>query len=220
MLLRCEAQGLGLRLGSRLPRTLRTLRTLRTPYSLLSATVGSTLAARRAGITLAMKAATSNAAAAPASAPKLAAWSSKRNDWTVLVKYQADAAAYDHAGGGKPSGLADDHGHDAQTSRAERHADANLARALRHDIRHHAIDAHDGDRENLEHQTGRSISIVIRRLAVCRAIISSIDATWRSGTVGRMVESAALAAGSTRYGSPSVRTTTKPDDRGFCASGK
>ena len=48
----------------------------------------------------------------------------------------------------------------------------------------------------------------------------SIEATWRNGTAGRMDDSSAFAAGSTRYGSPSALMTTKPDDRELCASGR
>ena len=49
------------------------------------------------------------------------------------------------AGEREPAAMAEHHPHDHAGRRAERHANADLTRAERHEVRHHAVDAQAGE---------------------------------------------------------------------------
>ena len=61
--------------------------------------------------------------------------------------------------------VADDQAQDGLRRRAERQPDAELARALAHQIRHHAVDADGRERRARAPQTASSSSIENRRRA-------------------------------------------------------
>ena len=110
--------------------------------------MGSTLAARRAGITLAMNAASDSDTTAATNARGSVGSSRNRNASDAALRYHAATPPIPSPDATSAAALTQHHPDHARARGTERHADANLARALRDEIRHDAVDA-----DSRDHQT-------------------------------------------------------------------
>ena len=116
------------------------------PYWSRRAVIGSTLDARHAGIHVATS-------AMPASAPTRR--QNCQDHWATPDEQAADRGRHEQrraqsngdAGSGEQASLSEHRADDLARARAKRHAQADLARALRHRVEDDTVDADGGDEE-------------------------------------------------------------------------
>jgi hypothetical protein len=188
---------------------LRTLRHLRLPcvarpelrYSARSTTTGSTRVARRAGSQLASTATAASSSGMARNASGIVHAHAVQHPRQRTRHARARAPRRAPPGRREPRALPHDHAQHVAATGAERHADADLAGALRDGVRHHAVHAdgreQHGDRgERAEHAAVQPVRPrgVVAYLAIVR--------TSYAGSVGSSARSCRRTAGATGAGSP------------------